>query len=98
MIRRPSRATRTDTLLPDTTLFRSPGFRAFPEPAAPPGSSWERAGYEARMTNAPKEYSEVTMTSEDPSFLFDLDGTLVEQEARVLRRQDRKSTRLNSSH
>src|SRR3546814_13465125 len=30
------------------------------------------------MTNAPKEYSEVTMTSEDPSFLFDLDGTLVD--------------------
>src|SRR3546814_14288689 len=26
MIRRPPRSTRTDTLFPDTTLFRSPGF------------------------------------------------------------------------
>src|SRR3546814_17368375 len=29
MIRRPPRSTRTDTLFPYTTLFRSPGHRAF---------------------------------------------------------------------
>src|SRR3546814_11081939 len=39
MIRRPSRSTRTDTLLPDTTLFRSQVEPAAPHgrPAAPGG-------------------------------------------------------------
>src|SRR3546814_8796161 len=32
MKRRPPRSTRTDTLCPYTTLFRSPGARAHPEP------------------------------------------------------------------
>src|SRR3546814_14369436 len=30
MIRRPPKSTRTDTLFPDTTLFRSPGLTAGP--------------------------------------------------------------------
>src|SRR3546814_11099346 len=41
MIRRPPRSTRTDTLFPHTTLFRSPNGRAFDEaldPSAPPAS------------------------------------------------------------
>src|SRR3546814_4405731 len=33
MVRRPPRSTRTDTLFPDTTLFRSLGFRP---PSSPP--------------------------------------------------------------
>src|SRR3546814_14033110 len=36
MIRRPPRSTRTDTLFPYTTLFRSPS-RATPAPAIPTG-------------------------------------------------------------
>src|SRR3546814_17745846 len=32
MIRRPPRSTRTDTLFPYTTLFRSPGKQALPRP------------------------------------------------------------------
>src|SRR3546814_2114391 len=35
MIRRPPRSTRTDTLFPSTTLFRSPRLVCFP--SAPPG-------------------------------------------------------------
>src|SRR3546814_1305110 len=41
MIRRPPRSTRTDTLFPYTTLFRSPPHRMYSRssPAAPSGSS-----------------------------------------------------------
>src|SRR3546814_8359958 len=40
MIRRPPRSTRTDTLLPYTTLFRSPrDHSAFLEPLDPPPAS-----------------------------------------------------------
>src|SRR3546814_10925870 len=35
MIRRPPRSTRTDTLFPYTTLFRSPGGRGRPLPLSP---------------------------------------------------------------
>src|SRR3546814_16749272 len=36
MIRRPPRSTRTDTLFPYTTLFRSPAVAPRPAPKAPP--------------------------------------------------------------
>src|SRR3546814_14313954 len=42
MIRRPPRTTRTDTLFPDTTLFRSSDVR--------PRSCWTRPGREVRVT------------------------------------------------
>src|SRR3546814_15216244 len=42
MIRRPPRTTRTDTLFPDTTLFRSSDVR--------PRSCWTRPGCEVRVT------------------------------------------------
>src|SRR3546814_1516172 len=38
MIRRPPRSTRTDTLFPYTTLFRSPAASPAPAPAPPPKS------------------------------------------------------------
>src|SRR3546814_1104178 len=41
-LRRPQRSTHTDTLLPDTTLFRS-GRRNRPRPAAPPADGWPNA-------------------------------------------------------
>src|SRR3546814_18207611 len=44
MIRRPPRSTRTDTLFPDTTLFRS----HHDEPSDPPARHVERDG-ESRM-------------------------------------------------
>src|SRR3546814_11834081 len=39
MIRRPPRSTRTDTLFPYTTLFRSSAYRAARHSAAPPPAS-----------------------------------------------------------
>src|SRR3546814_6046498 len=49
MIRRPPSSTRTDTLLPDTTLFRSPrsAFPATP-PSARPRSASAQPGYPKR--------------------------------------------------
>src|SRR3546814_11216877 len=48
MIRRPPRSTRTDTLFPYTTLFRSSAYRAARHSAAPPPASQasSRAGLE----------------------------------------------------
>src|SRR3546814_6572558 len=44
MIRRPPRSTRTDTLFPYTTLFRSPPRRsASPRPAPPPSAAAGRS-------------------------------------------------------
>src|SRR3546814_6984431 len=40
MIRRPPRSTRTDTLFPYTTLFRSPGLRAGGHPGAAPDAEF----------------------------------------------------------
>src|SRR3546814_3674855 len=45
MIRRPPRSTRTDTLFPYTTLFRSSGNPG----GSAPISRWERAGGQARV-------------------------------------------------
>src|SRR3546814_5448151 len=47
MIRRPPRSTRTDTLYPYTTLFRSPG--------SPPGRGWCRASRSGRTAPARPE-------------------------------------------
>src|SRR3546814_2147427 len=43
MIRRPPRSTRTDTLFPYTTLFRSPGWRACSRPPPTSSLSWSTA-------------------------------------------------------
>src|SRR3546814_3828769 len=44
MVRRPPRSTRTDTLLPYTTLFRSADRAARPAPARRPGAGRAQAG------------------------------------------------------
>src|SRR3546814_17797328 len=68
MIRRPPRSTRTDTLFPYTTLFRSVRCRRFDRYA------WQFGG------------------GRDQSFEREIDA------GRDDSAQDRKSTRLNSSH
>src|SRR3546814_13214872 len=81
MIRRPPRSTRTDTLFPYTTLFRSLQEHAFGR-----GRFGVRTQAHPRLRKAK------------------LDVVLAHQEVRrahagiVLDDQDRKSTRLNSSH
>src|SRR3546814_3173438 len=44
MIRRPPRSTRTDTLFPDTTLFRSVGQLGPPAPESPASGTEPRRG------------------------------------------------------
>src|SRR3546814_18219654 len=85
MIRRPPRSTRTDTLFPYTTLFRS-----FSQaPSATPAQKTIRNQLEARsLTMAPD-----LMADQDPAGA----GFSKERLARI-DELDRKSTRLNSSH
>src|SRR3546814_12469177 len=70
MIRRPPRSTRTDTLFPYTTLFRSDVVR------------------DRRLNHRPEVHGGV-LAQECAALLETYFAT---------RRQDRKSTRLNSSH
>src|SRR3546814_18859281 len=101
MIRRPPRSTRTDTLFPYTTLFRSQS-----DPAKLP--YWASISVdEARMRKGPSpdvpviwEYRrkdlpvKVIARFETWRKIEDPDGTRGWMAARL----DRKSTRLNSSH
>src|SRR3546814_5252589 len=101
MIRRPPRSTRTDTLLPYTTLFRSPLLPVVehhhPLGPAPP-STW--AG---PLELAHRQGIEELVGDEQQRRLGDLSdvvepvGGEVVAERRALA-LDRKSTRLNSSH
>src|SRR3546814_19427205 len=101
MIRRPPRSTRTDTLFPYTTLFRSIDLRSClgPEPCAGPSGSMsvvtEREGelYSllvdsvGEVMTLPPETFEPTPPTLRQLWREVCDGI-----------QDRKSTRLNSSH
>src|SRR3546814_14575071 len=97
MVRRPPKSTRTDTLVPYTTLFRSQGDGAV------------RAASGVDQTQAPlllehgENPVEIGAALEDhPAGRHDGIGALTAGKAHVLddaeHRQDRKSTRLNSSH
>src|SRR3546814_6759151 len=106
MIRRPPRATRTDTLFPYTTLFRSivvqvPGLQ---DPAALKALLGKTARLDFKMVDVratPEDMaegrapigSEVLPYPDDPR---GLGMTAVERRPVVT--GDRKSTRLNSSH
>src|SRR3546814_19588190 len=104
MIRRPPRSTRTDTLFPYTTLFRSDeriekrgesvhgNVNAYATRAAP-----ERGGYVVRPIPAYGSGAAFRRT-----LLFRLqpcvEPVLLAQSPSIAARIDRKSTRLNSSH
>src|SRR3546814_14564293 len=97
MIRRPPRSTRTDTLFPYTTLFRSPTqYPAHADRAARPSGT--RAG-ESRFDIGALETDTMTKLK-----LGDLAESkpvrlTIELPASVHSDlEDRKSTRLNSSH
>src|SRR3546814_15082898 len=112
MIRRPPRSTRTDTLCPYTTLFRStmlvhepgrPGERIKEDRPIAPG--WAYPKSKAAAENAISE-----SRGDIPVVFLHLAGlydertsvpTFANQIARIYERdfqRDRKSTRLNSSH
>src|SRR3546814_16619913 len=102
MIRRPPRSTRTDTLFPYTTLFRSP--LAVKESAsAPRGRSsansmrWRTGGLHGETPRQPVNpdcWHGADVISDTCHEL----GSNLHRCQSEMRTQDRKSTRLNSSH
>src|SRR3546814_13392663 len=98
MIRRPPRSTRTDTLFPDTTLFRSSDGEAIDfilgvinwKEAAPAAQEEElQLSVEQALRSAPPLTAPVPVWADGP-----VSSPLDDEEAAP----DRKSTRLNSSH
>src|SRR3546814_11895534 len=96
MIRRPPRSTRTDTLFPYTTLFRSLGGRAVGAESVQQAICAGRVqlalpgGWRGRTLHRP------AISGRTPDLL-----AVPRRTAHLWRdaaRQDRKSTRLNSSH
>src|SRR3546814_13678321 len=107
MIRRPPRSTRTDTLFPSTTLFRSLLTVRFGLPAfvATLGMFYMARGIGAwlvagrQLSGFPAEFNLVGRKLIEGLRYFDIappPDTLAHDIASALR--DRKSTRLNSSH
>src|SRR3546814_3965733 len=103
MIRRPPRSTRTDTLFPYTTLFRSNGLLSLLPPGLPlPTSGVQLTLFSTLETEAKAAYLQTTFY---PSDWFDITlGARFQHEKRGTTQADsalttdRKSTRLNSSH
>src|SRR3546814_13391725 len=79
MIRRPPRSTRTDTLFPYTTLFRSQQI----------GVAADRRGEVGVVGEREAEVAEVVGA---------VDRLALRAQDQLVHQQDRKSTRLNSSH
>src|SRR3546814_5931549 len=102
MIRRPPRSTRTDTLFPYTTLFRSD----FPHPpmlcaCRPfPVITWvSTAGILALPERErPRQREGDNRKNKRLHHFLRLPCTMAIRTARVHPSRDRKSTRLNSSH
>src|SRR3546814_16164490 len=97
MVRRPPRYTRTDTLLPYTTLFRSTGRqdgsgRNCPHPRfRGDGGNYSRAHF-LDIHHAPFADLEVHL------FVVEVILPTLANRGAMAVLQDRKSTRLNSSH
>src|SRR3546814_14054963 len=98
MIRRPPRSTRTDTLFPYTTLFRSLLVRDL-IPAAMPGDTVES------VVTARADYSKLDQPGQPIRIRLSSIAVRAANQGQggrsgveVHYRRDRKSTRLNSSH
>src|SRR3546814_18790582 len=111
MIRRPPRSTRTDTLCPYTTLFRSDRIRTcdillpkqardraarLPEPPMPLG--FMRSGSKRKERPGRGELRHAPESCDIRSAAAAAIDLAAEQGARRGADEDRKSTRLNSSH
>src|SRR3546814_14781794 len=107
MIRRPPISTRTDTLFPYTTLFRSSGASAMSKPSDKP-----KPTHLTTQFGAPVPDNQNSLTAGPRGPLLSQDVWLNEKLANFVREViperrmhakgsgalDRKSTRLNSSH
>src|SRR3546814_13165667 len=98
MIRRPPRSTRTDTLFPYTTLFRS-GF------AISMPTLFEKSGAEGAYRRFKFEIARIAERDPLPGYTVELEQPEGKREPSLRMRRrpqsdplDRKSTRLNSSH
>src|SRR3546814_13545155 len=102
MIRRPPRATRADTLLPYTTLFRSAGIATRSSngrPIPPAGPSEFPHRRRERGSLMSDELIGLTVSqAADRIRAGDLTGEEYFDAYREAAAGDRKSTRLNSSH
>src|SRR3546814_19534377 len=98
MIRRPPRSTRTDTLFPYTTLFRSRIERS----GAPPSHIMGTIHIaDPRVRALPAPIREAFEGSEQAAFellMTPEDGEVIARRRVPDDSEDRKSTRLNSSH
>src|SRR3546814_18298363 len=98
MIRRPPRSTRTDTLVPYTTLFRSqpaPASLRFDVPALRCGVGYRGDPRTRKVLGHPQgQRTPAAAEFEYRLALGELGALAVQPEHRL----DRKSTRLNSSH
>src|SRR3546814_12637206 len=104
MIRPPPSSTRTSTLFPYTTLFRSPGY------GATRGDNTHPRRLAHRVVCVPTQISDIRDAGASTALLTDqyeltmLSAALADGSAfrncsfEVFARRDRKSTRLNSSH
>src|SRR3546814_6795422 len=94
MIRRPPRSTRTDTLFPYTTLFRSrAGLR---EPEKPIGSYLFSGPTGVGKTEVARQLAHILGVE---LIRFDMSEYMERHSvSRLIGAPDRKSTRLNSSH
>src|SRR3546814_13424709 len=91
MIRRPPRSTRTDTLFPYTTLFRSVGKGESSDVLFISGTA-SIVGHQTLHAGNVAAQAHETLTN-----LQSIVGQAISHDARGLA-TDRKSTRLNSSH
>src|SRR3546814_17404215 len=94
MIRRPPRSTRTDTLFPYTTLFRS---------VKSPRNMVRSVRKAVTVLNSRGEDEGIAYVYYNKSRnINSLEGSLYDASGKLLRtireKEDRKSTRLNSSH
>src|SRR3546814_5970888 len=109
MIRRPPRSTRTDTLFPYTTLFRS--HEAAFEHAPPPGQFGDTAPHHeigqfavAKPVELEVHRQGIAAQAEEDALTEAEDSPFAPEQHQAHRGErqrketDRKSTRLNSSH
>src|SRR3546814_15398009 len=100
MIRRPPRSTRTDTLFPYTTLFRSvytllPRLQQRAGAAGGAEGEEEGRGAGGEIDGVQRHALEQEIGAEGA---VEQDGAHALEDVRGGQRPDRKSTRLNSSH
>src|SRR3546814_18561885 len=100
MIRRPPRSTRTDTLFPYTTLFRSiaKGLRQADVATALDVSAPSISGWESGRARPKPDRMTALAALLDVSVSQLIVDIAAEPYDELIREGDRKSTRLNSSH